>query len=294
MNGSLYTWSSINSYFASYLHHKGNKIKPSDTFFLMPCIFLVQYCFMTLGVKLGDSTNARISTLIGVIIMIGSYGILIFFSNYYLVLLGMGIFGLGDGLGNLSGIKNAWKYFPNNKGLVNGIIIGGLGLSSSVFTPLADYIINKDGKKPNNDGFYDKEISERLIYFLYSMIAIFILLGTCAVAFTFPYQQTYDDHHYYNNENNEEFNGKNEREKLLGEDSEDNENYNNNNSENNYNINKVKIIESPSLKEKTSLTPIISESEGNLMEAIFSCKNLELGIFCFAGPGKNKIIKFII
>ena len=48
--------------------------------------------------------------------------------------------------------------------------------------------------------------------------------------------------------------------------------------------------DSPSLKEKTSLTPIISESEGTLMEAIFSCKNLELGIFCFAGPGKNKII----
>ena len=104
--------------------------------------------------------------------MIGSYGILIFFSNYYLVLLGMGIFGLGDGLGNLSGIKNAWKYFPNNKGLVNGIIIGGLGLSSSVFTPLADYIINKDGKKPNNDGFYDKEISDCPIHPFFEIIPI--------------------------------------------------------------------------------------------------------------------------
>ena len=179
----------------------------------MPSIFLVQYCFMTLGVKLGDSTSARISTLIGVIIMISSYGILIYFSNYYLVLLGMGIFGLGDGLGNLSAIKNAWKYFPNNKGLVNGIIIGGLGLSSSVFTPLADYIINKEGKKPNEEGFYDKEISERLIYFLYAMVIIFTFLGTFAVAFTFPFQNNYNDND--KSENNEEFDEKNEKEKLM-------------------------------------------------------------------------------
>ena len=132
---------------------------------------------MTLGVKLGDKTSPRISTIIGVTIMISSYLILIFFKNYYLVLLGMGIFGLGDGLGNLSAIKNAWKYFPNNKGLVNGIIIGGLGLSSSFFTPLADFIINKEGVKTGDDGFYSKDIADRLIYFLYAMIGIFAFLG---------------------------------------------------------------------------------------------------------------------
>ncbi len=168
---------------------------------------------MTLGVKLGDSTNARISTLIGVIIMIGSYGILIFFSNYYLVLLGMGIFGLGDGLGNLSAIKNAWKYFPNNKGLVNGIIIGGLGLSSSFFTPLADYIINKNGIKTDDDGFYDKEIANRLIYFLYVMIGIFGFLGFFAIVFTFPYQE---ENSILNNDEGYE------KEKLI-QDDDDNE-----------------------------------------------------------------------
>ena len=30
MNGSLYTWSSINSYFASYLHHHGQDITVED------------------------------------------------------------------------------------------------------------------------------------------------------------------------------------------------------------------------------------------------------------------------
>ena len=138
MNGSLYTWSNLNQYFASYLKYNGNPdLVPEDTSFLMPCIFLVQYCFMTIGVKLGNKVGPRISTLIGIVTMYISYLIMIFFTNYYLILVAMGVFGLGDGLANLSVIKNCWKYFPNNAALVNGIIIGGLGISSAVLTPIA-------------------------------------------------------------------------------------------------------------------------------------------------------------
>ena len=72
----------------------------------MPCIFLVQYCFMTIGVKLGNKIGPRFITLLGVSFMYLSYIIMIIFSNYYLVLLAMGVFGLGDGLANLSVIKN--------------------------------------------------------------------------------------------------------------------------------------------------------------------------------------------
>ena len=103
MNGSLYTWSNLNQYFASYLKHNGNPdLVPEDTAFLMPCIFLVQYCFMTIGVELGDKIGPRLISLIGVSIIIISYLIMIFTTNFYLVLLAMGIFGLGDGLSNLS------------------------------------------------------------------------------------------------------------------------------------------------------------------------------------------------
>ena len=115
MNGSLYTWSSINSYFASYLHHHGQDITVEDLYFLMPCIFLVQYCFMTIGVKIGDSYGPRVTTIIGVFFMVGSYAFLSFFTNYYLILLGMGLFGFGDGTANLSVINNGWNYFKKNK-----------------------------------------------------------------------------------------------------------------------------------------------------------------------------------
>ena len=190
MNGSLYTWSNLNQYFASYLKHNGNpSVVPEDTSFLMPCIFLVQYCFMTIGVNLGNKYGARISTLIGILFMYCSYAIMIFFSNYYLVLVAMGIFGLGDGLANLSVIKNCWKYFPNHEALINGIIIGGLGISSAVLTPIADYfIINPDHVEPDEDNIYPKEIADNLLHFLYFLAIFFLVLGIIAVTFTFNYK----------------------------------------------------------------------------------------------------------
>ena len=190
MNGSLYTWSNLNQYFASYLKHNGNpNVVPEDTSFLMPCIFLVQYCFMTIGVNLGNKVGPRFSTLIGISFMYISYLIMIFFSNYYLVLVAMGIFGLGDGLANLSVIKNCWKYFPGHDALINGIIIGGLGISSAILTPIADYIIiNPNHVEPIND-IYPKVIANHLLNFLYFLSCFFLVLGTIAVTCTFKYEE---------------------------------------------------------------------------------------------------------
>ena len=189
MNGSLYTWSNLNVYFASYLKNKGNDVSQEDTAFLMPCIFLVQYCFMTLGVKLGNKIGPRLVTLIGILLMCASYIIMIFYSKYYMVLLSMEIFGMGDGIANLSVIKNCWKYFPNNLGLVNGIIIGGLGISSSVLTPIADYIIINPEKKEPIDDIYVKDVSDNLRKYLFFILALFLVLGTLSVALTFKYEE---------------------------------------------------------------------------------------------------------
>jgi hypothetical protein len=62
---------------------------------------------------------------------------MIFFTNYYVILIAMAIFGLGVGIETLSVINNAWKYFPEHAALVNGIIITGLGISSGIFVASA-------------------------------------------------------------------------------------------------------------------------------------------------------------
>ena len=248
MNGSLYTWSNLNQYFASYLKHNGNDdLVPEDTSFLMPCIFLVQYCFMTIGVKLGDKVGPRFSTLIGVCIMYISYGIMIFFTNYYLVLVAMGVFGLGDGLANLSVIKNCWKYFPNNAALVNGIIIGGLGISSAVLTPIADYfIINPDKIRPDDDGIYNKEIANHLLNFLYFLLILFLVLGFFAVTFTFKYEDQPDSSDYVF----------------------------------------AKAGKMETQENNSSSTKDRGGNISKLCDGFFSLTNLSLSLFCFCGPCK--------
>jgi len=102
----------------------------------------------------------------------------------------MGIFGLGDGLANLSVIKNCWKYYPDKLGLVNGIIIGGLGLSSCILTPIADYlIINPDKRSPDNFGIYPKDVSNKLKNYLLFLAILFFILSIVAVSLTFNYQE---------------------------------------------------------------------------------------------------------
>ncbi len=284
MNGSIYTWSSINSYFASYLHYNGNeKITTTDTYFLMPCIFLVQYFFMSPGVKLGDKITVRGSTIVAVVLMVGSYLFLILSTNFYLILFGFALFGLGDGLGNLSVIKNCWLYFPNNKALVNGIILGAYGLNSATLNPLADLVfINPNKKETDDDGYYPPDVANNLLNFLYFIMIMFGVMGTIAILLTLPYEKDLEDK--INDvdilNNNSEVNIKksllknekkvNVNETYIGSRDSNNNTYSN--------INSSLNPEDKSTKSKTSY------HINNFWTGFFSVPNLQLGIICFSVP----------
>jgi MFS family permease len=150
---------------------------------------MVQFSFSTVGVKLGDKLGPRYSNIIGLIIIYISLGMMAIFTNYYVILISMGIFGMGDGLETLSVIKNCWKYFPEHTGLVNGIILTGLGISSGILTPIADYIIINPDKIEPIDSIYPDFIANRLINYIYFLIILFVILGLIAILFTFKYEK---------------------------------------------------------------------------------------------------------
>ena len=209
----------MNQYFASYLKYNGNpNIVPEDTAFLMPCIFMVQYCVATLGVKLSNKIGILYNIFIGLIIIYISIAIMIAFTNYYLLLTAMSIFGLGVGLETLSVINNCWKFFPNHTALVNGIIITGLGISSGILTPIGDYIIINPDKKEPIDGIYPEDVASNLKYYLYFLIILFVILGILAMSLTFNYEQESIEQ----KENNNILNS--ERESILIDNFENNNN----------------------------------------------------------------------
>jgi len=164
----------------------------------MPCIFFIKYFFMTIGVKLGDTITARGTTIISVLFLILSYIILIQFPKFKMVLFGMSIFGIGNGLGNLSVIKNCWQYFPNNKALINGIILTGFGISSSFYSFMADIIINYEKEPTNKEGYYSITISNNLITFLKFNLYTIIFLGSIAIILSFPFKKETNEENLYN------------------------------------------------------------------------------------------------
>ena len=188
----------------------------------MPCIFLVQYCVATIGVKLSDKIGIRFNVLIGLIIIYISLGIMILFTNYYVILIAMCIFGLGDGLETLSVINNCWKYFPEHAALVNGIIITGLGISSGILTPIGDYLIINPSKIEPEGGFYPENIANNLKTYLYFLIILFLILGSIGVVLSFNYEK--DEIHSEKNINKSLSTEMNEKEPLIIEAQENNKN----------------------------------------------------------------------
>lgn len=62
----------------------------------------------------------------------------------------------------------------------------GFGLSSFIFTFIANFIINPSSEPANKDGFYQPEIARRVYKFIYIEFIIMICLGSVSVIMTFP------------------------------------------------------------------------------------------------------------
>ena len=140
---------------------------------------------------MGNIIGVRLTIAVALTFKYISYALLLLFPNYYVVLFAMCLFGVGSGLGNLTYLKNSWKYFPKNQGLVNGIILGGAGISSSILTPLADFlIINPDKESANSvTGLYSKIVGNRVPTYLFILCLTFLVLGIFALFITFPFEE---------------------------------------------------------------------------------------------------------
>lgn len=244
----------MNSYFASYLHYNGNDwVKSTHTYLLMPAIDFINNCVLTIGVKISKIIGLRLTILISISCAYISCFLLLIYPNYFLVLIAMAFFGVGSGFGYFPPVENCWKYYPTSNALIFGICVAGLGLSSSILTPLADFfIVNKDKKSTDDDGYYPEEVANNLKTYLYILTGIYAFLGVSAFILAFEYKEE-------NNENTQLIEGEDE---------------NNKNNEKNTEI----------IKEKKNIT--VKE----LLSLFRTKKFLMILSFCICGLCKNIII----
>lgn len=219
---------------------------------MMPILDFLIYPFLTLGVIIGNKVGPRMCVLISFSIQCFSFVILSFTTSYNYVLLAMALFGLGHAIGYLTSMKNIWKYFPNKPGFIFGLVVSGSGLSSSIFTPIADFIIiNPDKKSTESNGIYPKEVADRLKIFLYLATCLFITFGTIGTLGTFKYEEDEIDNI--------------DRLTAGSEDQNNNEN------------NEKKEEEKPKENKNDEL------GRFPIKEALFSKKNAQILVFCFCG-----------
>ena len=96
--------------------------------------------------------------------------------------------GIGCGINYLVPFVCGWKYFPDNKGLVSGIISGAYGMGNIIFSYLSTSIVNpKDAEATiqiNADlKYFDEDVASRVPLMIRSLCMIWFFQIILAIAF---------------------------------------------------------------------------------------------------------------
>eukprot|EP01084_Bolivina_argentea_P277113 473000_1 len=129
--GSVYTFGNMLPYFASYLSSVNNNTNNyldyiSKCNYIFACTICGQSIFFPIGGKLGSKFGIKKTIIIGCIIqsVCGVCCTYFICSNYMLIYLTYGIlFGVGIGIAYPNILVVVMKWYPNNKGFVNGIVL---------------------------------------------------------------------------------------------------------------------------------------------------------------------------
>lgn len=164
--------------------------------------------------------------------------LLIFLSkNYWLIMFGFVLYGLGIGMGYYPILKTTWKYFPKNKGFLTGFILCVFGLCPMVFTSIADAIINPEGVSMENEIFPER-IAINMKTFALIMAITMAACGILSQILMFPIDNIIstdvnnDDsdknkhESYDSNENYESMKDNENKQNELDQQNEKNENIN--------------------------------------------------------------------
>ena len=166
--GSLYSWSGINGYYISYLKHLDSpSIEIKDGYFFMPIITFTTMCFSPLVTIVNEKKGIKIISLISTILIILTNITLYYSTNITYAYACMIFYGIINAMNYMPVIKNCLLYFPNNKGLINGLVLFGYGTSSLIYNSIADYLINPFYRQINpSTGYFDTYISKNVIKYL--------------------------------------------------------------------------------------------------------------------------------
>ena len=85
-------------------------------------------------------------------------------------------FSINQGLVYMVPVHHGWLWFPNNPGLISGIILGGFGVGSLIFDNVLTHLVNPGNYPIDSDGFYPKEVDDRFMLMWRVLIGSWLLI----------------------------------------------------------------------------------------------------------------------
>ena len=196
----LFMMSNIMPFMISYLYHLEKESNPDhvssirqrDGYFIHPFMSFFMSIFCFFGGIIGHFFGSRLVILLGGILLalgdllfiISKNLILDFFINIF--------FGIGFAISMTASIKNACKYFPKKRGLINALA-GGFGgnLGSSTFNLIIKLFVSKgDYPRADDNNMYIKSTAENYKIFFYIHAAIAFGFGILSCLLLIPYENT--------------------------------------------------------------------------------------------------------
>ena len=144
-------------------------------------------------------------------------------------------------------LKTTWKYFPEKKGFLTGLILCVFGLCPFVFTSIADAIINPNGESML-DNYYSPNISIKMKDFALIMSITMGICGIISQILMFPMDNIISTDKNNDKSNEKSKSNENNVEKLEEENNKNEEDISNEKSKNNEN--KVEKLEEENNKNE--------------------------------------------
>ena len=199
----LFMMSNIIPFMISYLYHlekdsssdNTSSIRQRDGYFIHPFMSLFMSIFCFFGGIIGHFMGSRMVILLGgifialgdMLFVISQNLILDFFINIF--------FGIGFAISMTASVKNACKYFPKKRGLINALA-GGFGgnLGSSTFNLVIKLFVSKgDYPRADDNNMYIKSTAENYKIFFYIHAGVAFGFGVLSCLLLIPYENNINE-----------------------------------------------------------------------------------------------------
>jgi MFS transporter, OFA family, oxalate/formate antiporter len=181
--GTIYSWGVLTPYFTSYLRQFNDTLVYSDTQYIFAVGLFAFAVTMIFSGKLQQKYGPMIIGLVGAVLMSLGVILTLFMRSFIGVFFTYGIlFGVGIGFAYVTPIACAAKWFPDKKGLINGIAVAGFGAGAFIFNLIIKAFINPNKVQADlvvadKSYFTDAFVLGRVPY-------VFLLLGLIYLVMT--------------------------------------------------------------------------------------------------------------